>query len=155
MKRVLSFVLAILILVLSTSLCALPAEAAETEDIIYFDDGSYAVITMEIENSLARTTNSISGSKSYHYYSSSGILAWVLNIQATFSYDGTNRAQCKDAKATVTVYNSNYTVVTKYATFSGNTATATATIKRTTLGVTASEKDYSVTVTCDKDGNLS
>ena len=46
MKRVLSFVLAILILVLSTSLCALPAEAAETEDIIYFDDGSYAVITM-------------------------------------------------------------------------------------------------------------
>lgn len=122
----------------------------ESSEITYLDDGSYYVTT--ITESLARSTKS--GSRSTTYYSSSDVALWKVTIKGTFSYDGTS-ATCTSASHTVTIYDSAWYTYSQNSYESSNKAIAEVTMKQKMLGITITTRNVTLTITCDKNGNLS
>jgi len=149
MKRFLTFIL-VISLVFSLPLFA-SATQNTNEDIIYMDDGSYIIVT--IDSMDTRATGSKTGSKSYNFYSSNDELEWKAVLSGTFTYNGTS-ATCTSSSCNITVYQNNWYEISKTATRSGNTAYATFTMGRKVLGITVSKKDYSLTLSCDANGIL-
>lgn len=150
MKRFLTFIL-VISLVFSLPLFA-SATQNTNEDIIYMDDGSYIIVT--IDSMDTRASGSKTGSKSYNFYSSNDELEWKAVLSGTFTYNGTS-ATCTSSSCNITVYQNNWYEISKTATRSGNTAYATFTMGRKVLGITVSKKDYSLTLSCDANGILS
>ena len=153
MKRCFSAILAILLLV-----CLLPCNtlAAEpttaNESIEYYADGSYLVTT--ITESVSRASGTKTQSKAQSYYDSSDNLEWKITLTGTFTYNGTS-ATCTSASCNVDVYASNWYLISKSASKSGNTASSDVTMGQKLLGITISKPNYTMTLTCDKDGNFS
>lgn len=130
------------------------AEAAQVIDtrIEYLPDGSY--IETVITESVSRASGTKTGSKAQRLVDSDGTELWNIRLQGTFSYNGTS-ATCTNAVCTVTVSADNWYVVSKSAGKSGATASAEVTMGKKFLGITISKPEYSLTLTCDKNGNLS
>lgn len=154
MKRALSLIFC-LIITLST-LTPFSAHAAESSDqekeIIVFEDGSYLEI---ITSSLpARASGSTTGTKTYTYVDNSNVLQWRAVLTASFTYTGTS-STCTSANCSVSISNSAWYVVSNSTSRSGNTATTNLTMGRKALGVTVSKPSFVITLSCDKDGNLS
>lgn len=152
MRKIIS-VLVVLTLVfacLPTNSCA--AEANENQNIIAFEDGSY--IEIVVEETISRATNTKSGHKTYTYYDSTDTIEWQAKLSASFTYTGTT-SSCTSASCTVTVYDSRWYEISNTTTRSGNAATTALTMGRKLLGITISKPEYTITLTCDKDGNLS
>ena len=150
MKRVVSVLLAIYLLVIALPIGGHAAE--EKEEIIYFDDGSYLVI--EINRSQERATWRVTGNKRYTYYGSDGTSLWYAVLTGNFDYTGTS-SSCTSSSVSVTVQDSAWYVISKSASKSGNTATGSATVGEKVLGVTVTRVPVSLTLTCDANGNLS
>lgn len=149
MKRFFSY-----FLIVSMLLVLLPVQvnAAEAdEEIIYLEDGSYISITVEEHGSRASGTKT--GSKTYTYTYDGGT-AWKAILSGTFSYTGTS-ATCTNSGCSVTIYDSAWYTVSKSAGKSGNSATASVTMGRKSLGVTVAKVPISMKLTCDANGNLS
>lgn len=127
-------------------------EVAEFPNIITFDDGSY--IEISIESISARTSTTENGYKTYSYYDSSDNLEWQAKLSASFTYDGTT-STCTRASCTVTVYDSKWYEYSNSTTYSGSTATTELVMGQKFLGITIAKREYTITLTCDKDGNLS
>lgn len=128
------------------------AQEPVSKNIIEFDDGSY--IEIHVEETGARATNTKSGSKTYSYYDSNDNLEWKAKLSASFTYNGTT-SSCTSASCTVTVYESNWYEYSNTTTRNGSTATTALVMGRKFLGITVSKPEYTITLTCDKDGNLS
>ena len=143
-----------LLVVLLLTLIPVRAEAAQTVDsqIEYLPDGGY--IETVITESVSRASGTKTGSKLQRRVDSDGNEEWAIRLQGTFSYNGT-AAACTNAVCTVTVSADNWYVVSKSAGKSGATASAEVTMGRKVLGITVSKPEYSLTLTCDKNGNLS
>lgn len=151
MKRIISLVLVILI---STSLfpvCGFAADMEETT-VAYFEDGSY--MTEMIYVVPTRATQSVSGTKVKSYYDSDGVMSWQASLTGTFTYTGSS-ATCTSASCSVTIYNSAWYTISKSATKSGNTASASVTMGKKLLGITVSQVPASISLQCDANGNLS
>lgn len=143
----------VLIAVLLVGMFPVNVSAAQThESIITFDDGSYLQIT--IEDISTRATNTRTANKYLTYYNSSDEVEWEAKLTASFTYTGTT-SSCTSASCSVTVNDSAWYVVSKSASYSGNTATANLTMGKKFLGITIDKPEYTITLTCDKDGNLS
>lgn len=150
MKRVISLLALAGMLV---SIFTVNCFAAESETTVtYFEDGSYIIDTIEISG--ARASGSISGSKTRSYYDENGNLDWKAVLNGSFSYTGSS-ATCTSSSVNVTVYDSSWYTVSKSASKSGNTANASVTMGRKVLGVTVEQKSISISLSCDKNGNLS
>lgn len=136
-------------------LCAfsLPVDAAEMRTTVtYLEDGSY--IVTEIRESTTRAMTKV-GDKTDMYYSATHELQWKMTVTGEFLYDGTT-ATCTYATGTVTIYNTDdWYFISDSSYCSQNTATYSVTFGRTALGVTTSRPTYSVSVSCDKNGNMS
>ena len=128
------------------------AQATENRNIIILEDGSY--IEIHVDESNARITNEKSGTKTYSCYDSSDTLQWQAKLSATFTYNGTI-ASCTSASCSVTIYESKWYEISNATTRSGNMATTALTMGKKFLGITVSRPEYTITLTCDKDGNLS
>lgn len=152
MRKIISlFLIFILVLgFLPTDVHAL--DESQNRNIITFEDGSY--IEIVIEDYSARATNSVNGYKTYTYYDSTDTIEWQAKLSASFSYNGTT-SSCTSASCTVTIYDSKWYEISNSTTRSGSTATTQLVMGRKLLGVTVSQLDYTITLTCDKDGNLS
>ena len=149
-KRILSMALALLMLV---TLLPVRTFANQIEnDTIVFDDGGYLEITIEYIS--ARATNTRIGNKYLTYYDSNDAVEWEAKLNASFTYDGTT-SSCTSASCTVTVYDSIWYEISNSTTRSGSTATTALTMGRKFLGITIAKREYTITLTCDKDGNLS
>ena len=144
---------------------AIPASAegkAEPLDVIYYEDGSYTVITIAEDfssapRSSARVMNTAgvkSGSKTFSHYSDGGVLAWAATLSASFQYNGTS-ATCTAASCSVSISNSAWYLISKSTSQSGNTATAEVSMGRKLLGVTVRTINCTITLSCDANGNLS
>lgn len=72
-----------------------------------------------------------------------------LPVNGSFTYNYGVSSQATSASATVQIFNNNATFVSKNAYTSGNTATATATVR-----YAAAITTKSTSVSCDKYGNL-
>ena len=149
------FVLLILSLVLLLNCLAVGTIAASVEtgtDIIEFDDGSYLEVI--VKKSLGRATDSVTGYKIYRYRDASDNIEWEAELTATYTYNGTT-STCTGANCSVTISDSKWYVVSNSTTRSANTATTLLTMGKKFLGITVGKPEYTITLTCDKDGNLS
>ena len=145
-------ILTTLVFILSLSVHAFATQSTESSSVIYLENGDY--ITISVQQVKGRASGTTSGHKDMTYTASSGTVCWKATLYGTFSYTGTT-ATCTAASCSVIVYESNWYTVSKSATKSGNTATATVTMGRKVLGITIDKDTYTTTLSCDKNGNLS
>ena len=151
-RRALSLILVVIMTVsmLSTE-CFATDNDAKTE-VIYLEDGGYIITT--IQESMTRATNTKSGTKKNTRYNNDGSLAWQIILSGTFTYTGTT-STCTSSSISVNIYDSAYSKVSSSSSKSGNTANGSATISRKVLGVTVATNTYPLSLSCDKNGNLS
>lgn len=150
MKRALS-----LLLVSAILLCVIPVQSSAVErklETVYFNDGSY--MTVEIITSGTRASGSLSGSKPYTYYNSNGSAQWKATISGSFTYNGSG-ATCTSSSVDVTIFDSDWYTISKSSSKSGNTASASVTMGEKRGGVTVTKVPVSLSLSCDKNGNLS
>lgn len=154
MKRIISLFLCLIItLSILTPFSAHAAESSDTKtEIIMFEDGSYLeIVTASVST---RASGSITGYKSYSYINNFNVLQWRATLTATFTYTGTS-STCTSGSCSVSILDSAWYVVSNSTTRSGNTATTNLTMGLKALGVTVAKPTYTITLSCDKDGNLS
>lgn len=143
MKRLSALFFALLFVV---NLLAVPAVAADevAGDIVYYEDGSYAVITM---NNLTRSSEN--GWKTYTYYNPLGQRCFAYGLYASFTYNGvTSKADSCSYKAAI--YRQGWDMSSHSEYVSGNTAYGRATF----TGPNGETRTASLTLTCDKNGNV-
>lgn len=154
MKKIFAIILSIsLLIVLSIN----PVFANSSSHIEYLSDGSYfeTVIYNSSDISIFNTkSNSKSGSKTAYYKNSSGVVQWYVRVTGEFTYNGTS-STCTSSVASAPSNVAAWKIASKSASKSGNSATAKATAKCYSNGVVVNTITKSVTLTCDKNGNLS
>lgn len=150
-KGCISVFLLLVMLLVMLPVRAEAAQIVETE-IEYLPDGGY--IETVVTESVSRASGTKTGTKVKRQVDADGNEQWAIQLQGTFSYNGTS-ASCTNAVCNVTVSASNWYVVSKTAGKSGAVATADVTMGRKVLGITVAKNQYALTLTCDKNGNLS
>lgn len=150
MKKVLSILFAALFLLMLIP--SAPAKAETTTDVVYFEDGSYVVTVLQEYST--RSSNQKTASKSSTLHDPNGGSVATLTVRGTFRYDGTT-ATCTASTYTHQIHNSSWSLSSGSASKSGNTATAKGTFARKVLGITVDSKTLTVSLSCDKNGNLS
>lgn len=157
MKKTLSLILTIIILLFSTiSVFAEGEDSIISQTTEYFEDGSYiiTILTIEDENTTTRATSTKSGSKTITIYNSYDEKLVVLKLTATFNYTGSS-ATCTSAVSTYTLYNSNYKVTSSSGITSGNKGIGNFTVKKYFVGVPIKTMEHTITITCSNTGVLS
>ena len=149
MKRMTSTILAVLVL-----LCCLSAAAGADSptETIRLENGDYIELT--VQTLPVRAAMNRSGTKSCSYRNSDGTLAWKAILHGSFTYNGST-SSCTSASCTVSVYNDDWSLVSKSAVKNGNAAEATVVMGYKVLGVAAEKITRQLTLSCDKNGNLS
>ena len=148
MKKVLSCVFALLFLCM-----LIPKAKAETAEIEYLPDGSYFVTTIAADESDACRGN-ITRIKESIYYDASGVEQWRMKLTASFFYNGTT-SYCTSCSVTYTIQNTAWHFDGKQENIDGNVAFGSLTMVKKFLGITIKTVTRSLTLTCDKDGNVS
>lgn len=136
---------------MSSAVVAYAAQGEVLEEIIWLDNDSYIKVTTQTISPYASGT--VTKSKSYTYYTGDNA-QWEFTLNGTFTYNGVT-STCTSSNCAVSIYDSHWYLVSKSAGKSGNTATATATLGYKYLGITTSKGTYDLTLTCDKNGNVS
>lgn len=128
------------------------AQIDSTKDVIYYEDGSY--LTKEILEIGSRAAGSKSGQTAYNYFDSNGTLLWKAILSGTFTYNGTN-VSCTASSVSVQISDTAWYEVSKNSDISGNAATGEVTMGRKFVGITIDKVTIDMSLTCDKNGNLS
>jgi len=151
MKKILSLAFTLLFTLNALSLPVFASEASLDKLESYVEDcadGGYFVIEIGTYETLARASTK-SGYKTATYYTGSGKAVWAVRIDGDFIYNGTS-SSATSASATVYTYEAKAEFVSKNAYTSGASAIGSATMKYGTANTYKT-----VTLTCDKNGNLS
>ncbi len=152
--RVISILLSFMLLIGCFSISVSAADNTTVNTIIeYFDDGSYAVITVSEESINARATTK-TGSKIYTYKNSDGETQWTYKVTGTFSYTGSS-ATCTAVSDSYTISNDNWHMSSHSCSKSSNTANGSVTMKYKFLGITTNTVSRNITLTCSATGVLS
>lgn len=152
MKRLACCVMAMVLLAAMIPVFGNAASYGEEVVTEVFADGSYE--TESIYKMQTRAGGTISGSKVRNHYDSKGTLCWQFVLNGSFSYTGSS-ATCTSSTCSVSIYSQGWYVISKNASKSGNTASANATMGESSGGVLANKVSASITLRCDKNGNLS
>lgn len=150
MKRLIALILAAALTV-GMPLCASAAQTTENEHVVYYADGSYLVITTT--ESLSRASVK-TACRNYRYYNALDDLEWMAKLSASFRYNGTD-VVCTASNLDIYIYYTNWYVVAQNEYRSGATAVGEYTMGRQVMGAPISETAYTITITCDANGNLS
>lgn len=133
-----------------------PASARESSSLIStrridYINGDYVieVVTEDNDSCQSRTTNTKTGTKTSTYYNASDEAIYSVKVTGTFTYDGST-VKATGAAATVSIYSTAASYVSKSSNYSSNFATATG--KVTYNGITVSK---TVTLYCSVNGTLS
>ena len=173
MKKFLSIFIAFIITFIPFCIPASAGEIADNKQTEYFEDGSYitveisSVIENEMTNIFARIfeffrkliefftgNKTVSKTKYASYYDKNGNLLWSVFLEAEFSYNG-KTSYCKEARAYYETYDSDWKVSSSDFSTDGNTVTADFTAQQSKLGVKLKTVNKTLTLTCDKNGNIS
>lgn len=153
MKRFFIFALSALLLFGMIAPCAYAEEinlvGQDVKEVA--KSGDLLIVISELR---ASSSGIKSGSITYTKSGSSGSTIWTAILSASFTYDGTS-SSCTAANLNISISSSNCYEISRSVSRSGNTATATFTIGYEILGVTYNTENYTITLSCDKDGNLS
>lgn len=153
MKRITTWLLLFVwvIAVLSPNVYA-AADMSATENIIYFDDGSYIEILLHTADT--RAAQSKTGTKTYIFRDSVGEEKWRAELTATFSYTGST-AHCTASNCKVTITDTAWYQISSSASKSANTATGEVVMGYKFLGIKIDEKTVAMNLRCDVNGVLS
>lgn len=152
MKKVISFVAALVLMLGLFPYSANATANSKTENIIHLDNGYYVVV--EIISMDNRATSVKSGSKVYTCKDSNGAEQWRATLYGTFTYTGTS-STCTSSGCTTTISDSAWYEVSRSAGKSGSSATAAVTMGEKFLGVTINKESISMKLTCSATGSLS
>lgn len=153
MKKIFTLVLCI---TLSISILVLPASAttiAENEQIVVsqtvedLGNGDYYIETIYVP-AIQTFGSSKTGTKTAQFVSS-GTTIYAISVTGVFTYDGVS-SEATSASGSIATYVENATIKSRSAYTSGASAIATGSVSY--LGLTLQK---TVTLTCDKNGNLS
>lgn len=153
MKKLFSLLLLVMLVCISqpVSIIAAPQTTAAPQSTIeYLPDGSYFETTITVIPTRGTVTNA---SKTVTYRNASGTAMWDLTVTANFSFNGST-ATCTSSKASANSYNSNWKIISKSASKSGNHGTATAKAGQYLNGVYVNSLTKSVTIYCNGNGNV-
>lgn len=153
MRKCLSAILlaALLIAIIPFNGNAVEAETA-FDNLLYFEDGSYLVISIDMIQ--ARASGTKTGRKTVEYYSDEDELLWKAVLTGIFVYTDTS-AVCTSSSCDVTIYNSAWYVVSKTTGKTGATATAEITMGSKIMGITVNKVPVSIALVCNAGGTLS
>lgn len=143
------FCLSYLVLPISAAGTNAPEVLVSTERIELADGYIIEEITEIDSFSPLRTTATKSGTKTSTRYTESGTAIFAVKVTGTFSYTG-SASWATSSTATVYTYISGATYVSKSSNYSGNTATATGTVKYLGFNLTRT-----VNLSCSAGGVLS
>ncbi len=135
------------------SIFSITASAQTNENILIsrtvdvFENGDTFVTELYQPSIQPRT--GATGYKTGTYYNASGAAIWSVTVNGSFTYSYGVSSCADSASATVKIYNNNATFLSKNAYTSGNTATATASVR-----YAAYTTNKSISVSCDIYGNL-
>lgn len=151
MKRIFS----ILLIVALLFACIPQAFAKDTgtTTIIDLGDGARLIITLTEEVSPASTQRALKTKTSYKTvkYDKDGKTEWMAVLTASFYYNGLN-SKCTEASCPVSVADANWSPKSKDVRYSDNTATVDLVMYHKGQNKSVS---YTLTLSCDKDGNIS
>ena len=125
-----------------------PALAADDDMsyTIFYEDGSYAIVEFGVDNFTRSNTN---GQVAYTYYNSLGQRCFTYTLCAIFTYNGvTSRADSCDYM--VAIHRQGWSLSTHSEYVSGSTAYGRASF----TGPDGQVRTASLTLTCDKNGNV-
>lgn len=137
---------------------SMPVNAAQEDKVVstsieYFEDGSYAVITITEEINNARA-NTKTGTKTYTHKSDNGTTLWVYRVTGTYSYTGTS-STCTSVYDSYNIYDTSWKLSSKSCSKSGNTAYGNVTMKLYTLGIATQTITRNLSLSCSATGVLS
>lgn len=142
-------------LALSILLMPITANASETNtNIEYIGDGIYLETYIEDTEISTFAANTITKTKVGNYKNDAGTLLYTIKVTGTFTYNGTT-STCTSSSVTATTYVSDWKVISKSASKSGNKATATAIFSQYLNGHLIQSKMPTITLTCSATGVLS
>lgn len=165
MKKVLSvcLVIALVLSFVSISVNAktlnnLNQESAVHETVEYLD-GGYILkteITEETSGTNTRANEYVRvGTKKNTLQSSSGEVLWTFTLRGQYDVVEGVSSVCTLASYSHNIYDSSWSLDSASTSKSANKAMASATFKKKILFVTTDTKSINLTLTCDKNGNLS
>lgn len=95
----------------------------------------------------------VSKTKYARYYDTNDNLLWSVYLTAEFSYDGEN-SSCTKVSVSADIKDSDWKLISSDCEKSGNKATGNFTVRQYKLGVPLKTIEKTLTLTCDKDGNV-
>ena len=95
----------------------------------------------------------LTASKTYNYINADCITEWSAIITGSFTYNGSS-SSCTSSSCSTTVYSGNWKESANTATYAGNSAFASVTMQLRFLFVVIKNETCTLSLTCDKDGNL-
>ena len=172
MKRIFIFVLVLAVLCVSP-LYSTASNVVSTEnnfneifiERINFDDGSYIITTLVVENDVSDNANSTrSDSESYikraqRYakgYDSNDELDWIVTLTGEFLVCPTcpMSGQCQSSKLTAVYYDTSWGMYDVDERCMSNNAYGACSMKDKFLGITTKIVDLEMVLTCDRYGNI-
>ena len=127
-------------------------EAKRATVVHVFADGSQL---LEGQPEVAvQTRSSITAQKPYYHCNSSGTVLWTATVTGTFTYNGST-SSCTNATYVTQINNTAWSEQSGSAYPSGNSAIADVVMMRKILFIVLETVPVTITLTCDKNGNLS
>lgn len=153
MKRILSIILAMIMLLPATSNVQATTIQKNTDyQVISVEDGGYIVIELDSATNLTRATTT--NTKSYTRYDEANDMLWKASLTGSYTYDG-RTATCTSSSCTVTIYDNAWYTISKTAWADENIAKATVEMGRKVLGIQSRHETYNLSMVCDRYGNVS
>ena len=122
-------------------------------------DGGYILETVVTEETLGKTARANEyvrvGTKTNRLKNTSGEVLWTFTLRGQYDVVEGVSSVCTLASYSHSISDSSWSLDSASTTKSGNKAMASATFKKKLLFVTTETKTINLTLTCDKNGNLS
>lgn len=137
-------------------------ESVNTEntnkEIIYYEDGSYIIISIFEEETLplqARTPSTKTATKHVIKYDKDDVTLWEYILEGTFSIEIGRSAVCTNASYTVDIYKDSWKFSDGDAYTLNNIGYGVGTFKKKLLGVTIQTVEIDLSISSDIYGNIS
>ncbi|MBQ7296034.1 MAG: hypothetical protein IJW86_10795 [Clostridia bacterium] len=98
-------------------------------------------------------TKTVTKTKYANYYSSKGEALWSVYLTAEFKYNG-RKAVCTSSSISFRIIDSDWKLIYSSRSEQDNTAVGNFVVKQYKLGVPLKEVEGTLTLTCDKNGNV-
>lgn len=158
-KKIISLLISILI-VSGLSMTAFASKDivkdVSTHNTEYFEDGSSLEIVLQEGSRTFGKTFNAHAKKTLTFRDNDGNKMWQVDLNATFKVNEGVSVSCTAVSfGAPTIYNSTWRYITNTTSKSGNKASGTITMKKYFMGLPVRTETPTVTITCDKYGNLS